>query len=110
MVETLAERLFSLCGKIGLEKCNLIPYCGHMSDTTVSDLIRLLGGPKVAVERAHARGRSICVSTVHKWRYSGIPEDHWPMFLSLEGVCPRVIYSANERARLNQVQRFACAS
>lgn len=81
-----------------------------MSELTVSDLIRLRGGPKTIVDKAKDRGRAICVSTVHKWRVSGIPEDHWPLFLELEGVCPRVIYAANERARVGQCHRFAFAS
>jgi hypothetical protein len=84
-----------------------------MSEMTVSDLIRLRGGPKAIVDLAAARGRAICVSTVHKWRYSGIPEDHWPLFLALDGVCPRVLYAANEKARMrsrvNECSRLAFA-
>lgn len=74
---------------------------------TVSDLIKRRGGPEALEELSRSTAKPVSISAVHKWRKNGIPEDHWGLFLDLEGVTPEVIYQANLPLRQSATARAA---
>lgn len=66
---------------------------------TIDDLIRAAGGPK-AISEASARTLfPVGDAAVHKWRYRGIPDDHWDLLAELAGVSVVTIHRINRATR-----------
>lgn len=61
---------------------------------TVNDILLSAGGV-----RAVAGECGVSVSAVEKWRRNGIPDLHWPHFVTAEWASPAELYAANVALR-----------
>ena len=83
---------------------------------TVSDLIRMAGGVGAIARASQRTPYPVTENAVHKWRKNGIPDQHWPLFLSSAGVTVGDIYAANEMVRSKKTSdgsprdRLSCAA
>ena len=65
----------------------------------IREIVRKAGGPR---EVAAALAESDCPVgewAVFKWYRSGIPEEHWPVIITLSGSTVQEIFDANAAAR-----------
>jgi hypothetical protein len=65
---------------------------------SVNDLIKQRGGVDEISAASARTEKPVTADTVHKWRKNGIPEVHWPIFISA-GVSVEVLFRANELLR-----------
>ena len=71
---------------------------------SVNDLIKQRGGVEKISEASMRTEQPVTADAVHKWRKNGIPEVHWPIFIST-GVGVEILYQANELLRREKTKR-----
>jgi hypothetical protein len=69
-----------------------------MTNPSVKDLIQRAGGADDISLASQGTEFPVSPSAVHKWRKNGIPDEHWPIFISA-GARVEELFRANELLR-----------
>ena len=65
----------------------------------IRQIIKDAGGPATIAEASKKSAKPIGAEAVKKWTRIGIPDDHWPLMISLSGKSVEEIYAANAALR-----------
>lgn len=75
-----------------------------MTNASVKDLIEKRGGVDEISLASQRTDFPVTPGAVHKWRKNGIPDEHWPIFISA-GFPVEVLFKANEMLRKSKSMR-----